>query len=82
MLTMQTIDKYDNHLMVGLLNLPKDNSRGILIPESDYGLAEIYRMYDVFLVFLIPTYGGTPYFHKYYKECNVDTLINDLKEIC
>ena len=27
----------------------------VFIPESDYGFAEIYRMYDDILVFLIPT---------------------------
>ena len=53
----------------------------ILIPESDYGFAEIFRMYDDILVFLIPTYGGTPSFYKSYARHNIHNLITDLKAI-
>jgi len=38
-----------------------------MIPESDYGLAEVWRIWDTYLLFGIPTYGGTPYFEKAYS---------------
>ena len=52
----------------------------VLIPESDYGFAEIYRMYDDILVFLIPTYGGTPSLWKHAGRHAVDYLIQELKK--
>lgn len=64
---MKTIDKYDDTLKQAILDLPysdkiDSNDEMVFIPESDYGFAEIYRMYDDILVFLIPTYGGTHHF--------------------
>lgn len=86
---MQEIDLYDDKLKQAILDLPynnkiDDNGIGcdmVFIPESDYGLAEIYRMYDDILVFLIPTYGGTPSFYKSYARHNVDSLIVYLKTL-
>lgn len=45
-------------------DLRKDNFPigGILIPESDYGLAEIYTHRDGYEVGEIPMYGGEPRF--------------------
>lgn len=84
---MKTIDRYDGNLKQAILDLPysnkiDDNGEGIFIPESDYGFAEIYRIYDDILLFTIPTYGGTPSFHKCYRRHAIDNLINELLEMC
>lgn len=82
------IDLWDDTLKQQILNLPfsdKIDSSGIncdmiFIPESDYGFAEIYRMYDDILVFLIPTYGGTPTLVFNVGRHAVDYLIKELKK--
>lgn len=83
------VDLYDERLRQLILDLPyndKIDSNGancdmIFIPESDYGFAEIYRMYDDLLVFLIPTYGGTPSLQFHVGKHAVDYLISELKKI-
>jgi hypothetical protein len=83
------IDLYDGSLKQAILDLPyqitiDDNGvycDMIFIPESDYGFAEIYRMYDDILVFLIPTYGGTPSLQYHVGRHSIDYLIKQLKEI-
>lgn len=80
------IDLYDEGLKEAILSLPyssgiSDTSDMVFIPESDYGFAEIYRMYDDYLLFLIPPYGGTPSFYKAYQTHTINNLIKDLKEI-
>lgn len=82
---IQDIDLYNESLKSKILELPFSNSISdnnmILIPESDYGFAEIYRIHDDILVFLIPTYGGTPTFYKSYTRHSIDLLITELKSI-
>lgn len=83
---MREIKLYDEGLKQAILDLPysdKIDSNGnmILIPESDYGFAEIYRMYDDILVFLIPQYGGTPSLQYNVGRHSIDYLIKTLKEI-
>jgi len=78
------IDLYDNNLKEAILALPwsstiSDNGTMVFIPESDYGFAEIYRMYDDILVFLIPQYGGTPSLAFHVGRHAVDYLINKLR---
>jgi hypothetical protein len=53
----------------------------IFIPESDYGFAEIYRMYDDILVFLIPTYGGIPSLQYHVSKHGIDKLLKDLRQM-
>lgn len=53
----------------------------ILIPESNYGFAEIYRMYDAIFVFLIPTYGGIPSLEYHVGRHSIDYLISELKKL-
>ena len=75
-------------LKEAILSLPfndKIDSYGIktdvvFIPESDYGFAEIYRMYDDILVFIIPTYGGTPSLVFHAGRHAVDYLISKLQD--
>lgn len=83
---MIEIKLYSEDLKDAILNLkdcsncnPEENM--IFIPESDYGFAQIYRMFDDYLVFLIPTYGGTPGFYKCYGLHAIDYLIKDLRDI-
>ena len=83
------LDLFSDGLKQAILNLPystkmDDGGREcdmVFIPESDYGFAEIYRMYDDILVFLIPTYGGVPAFYKCYGRHSVDYLIKELREM-
>lgn len=79
------INLYSELLKDKILELKHNHTiRGynmILIPESDYGFAEIYRIHDDILVFLIPTYGGTPTFYKSYTRNSIDLLITELKSI-
>ena len=83
---MKEIDLYSGKLKTEIENMPfsmkidGNNGDYILIPESDYGFAEIHRMYDDILVFLIPMYGGTPSFFNNYTMKTVDNLIEDLKK--
>lgn len=53
----------------------------IFIPKSNYGFAEIFRIYDDILVFIIPPYGGSPSFYKSYAKHNIHNLIANLKAI-
>ena len=80
---------YDDNLKKAILGLPFNfkldgtgaNCDMIFIPESDYGFAEIFRMYDEILVFLIPQYGGMPYFGKNFKRNSIENLISYLREM-
>lgn len=84
---IRKIDLYDDGLKQAILNLPFNtqidangvNCDMIYIPERDYGFAEIYRMYDDILVFIIPEYGGTPSFVYHTDRTSIDSLINNLK---
>ena len=80
------LDLYDSGLKQAILDLPNnskisDNGAMVFIPESDYGFAEIYRMYDDILVLLIPTYGGTPSLQYHVGRHAIDYLISELKKI-
>ena len=83
------VDLYDDNLKKAILGLPFNfklddegvNCDMIFIPESDYGFAKIFRMYDEILVFLIPQYWGIPYFGKSFKRHSIENLISYLREI-
>mgnify|MGYP003402840958 CR=1 FL=1 len=80
------IDLYDEKLKDAILNLRYSDKIScdenmVFIPESDYGFAEIYRMYDDILVFLIPQYGGTPSLRFHFGRHAVDHFITELKNI-
>jgi hypothetical protein len=80
------IDLHDEGLKRAILDLPfsnsiSDNGSMVFIPQSDYGFAEIYRMYDDILVFMIPQYGGTPAFYMNVGRHAVDYLIEKLRRI-
>lgn len=46
-----------------------------IVPESDYGKAEIWRIHDNYLLFEIPTYGGTPIFFCSYSPWSINGMI-------
>ena len=77
---MREVRLYDNNLEQAIIDLPYSdkidtNGEGVFIPESDYGFAEIYRMYDDILVF---SKGNSPKFNlddiripqKFYRKIN------------
>jgi hypothetical protein len=85
-LKMKRIELYDEKLKQEILALPSINKNSasddmIFIPESDCGFAEIYKIHDVLLVFLIPQFGGNPSFYKRYNIHSIEDLIQDLKSM-
>lgn len=56
-----------------ILNL-KDGERYI-VPESDYGRAEIWLKHGTYFLFEIPVYGGEPSFSNSYPKSQIDTMI-------
>ena len=84
---MKTIELYDENLEKEISALPysdkiSEDGYGVFIPESDYGFAYIYRIYDDILIFLIPQYGGTSSFHKCFGIHAIKYLVEELKNIC
>lgn len=80
------VDLFDEGLKQAILDLPYASTISqygpmVFIPESDYGFAEIYRMYDDILVFLIPAFGGTPRLEFNAKLHAIDFLISELRKI-
>lgn len=80
------IDLNSEDLKQAILDLPysssiSDNENMVFIPESDYGFAEIYRMYDDILVFTIPMYGGIPSLTYHCGRHAIDWLIKELRSI-
>lgn len=49
-----------------------------IVPESDYGKAEIWRLNDVYCLFEIPMYGGNPRFFKVYSKHRIDEMIKEI----
>jgi hypothetical protein len=46
-----------------------------IVPESDYGKAEIWFINDVYILFGIPCFGGDPFFHAVYSKSKTDEMI-------
>jgi len=57
-------------------NLENNSEIGIFIPESDYGLAEIYLSNGKFELYEIPMYGGEP--QLAFKDSNPALIISEL----
>jgi len=47
-------------LMVKLESLKEGEN--YIVPEGDYGRAEVYKINDHYIIFEIPLYGGEPVF--------------------
>lgn len=49
-----------------------------VIPESDYGKAEIWRVNDIYVLFEIPLFGGDPIFHTTYPVSQIKDMLNNV----
>jgi len=54
------------------------NGKMFVIPESDYGKAEIWRVNDLYVVFEIPWLGGKPMFFKTYRVSQIEEMILEI----
>jgi len=48
----------------------------VIVPESDYGKVEIWRINDMFILFDIPMYGGKPMYYQSFRLNQIDYMIN------
>jgi hypothetical protein len=46
-----------------------------IVPESDYGKAEIWLKNDMYFLFAIPMYGGPPMFSGAFNKRQVENMI-------
>ena len=46
-----------------------------IVPESDYGKAEIWKKNSMYFLFEIPMYGGEPRFIEAYGTHRIDDMI-------
>ena len=46
-----------------------------IVPESDYGKAEIWLKNNVYFLFSIPQYGGQPQFETIFKRYEIDRMV-------
>lgn len=53
------------------------DSESFIVPESDYGKAEIWFKNGTYFLFEIPMYGGKPNFSKSYSKHCVDDMIKE-----
>ncbi len=49
-----------------------------VVPESDYGKAEIWLINETYLLFRIPMFGGVPAFWSAYPIHRIDDMINEI----
>jgi len=52
----------------------KHNER-FIIPEGDYGKAEIWRLNDIWILFEIPMYGGEPICYNTYTFMGLGVML-------
>ena len=50
------------------------------VPESDYGLAEVWKKNGWFFLFEIPQYGGEPMYIGSYCEGREDEIVKTIEE--
>lgn len=46
-----------------------------IVPESDYGKAEIWLKHDTYFLFEIPMYGGQPRFEMAFPKYKINDMI-------
>lgn len=82
-MTKIEVDLHDIELKKMILDLPYNSHSEVMvfIPKSDYGFAEIYRIHEDILVFLIPEYGGTPALIYTIMNHSIDNMIDKLRSI-
>lgn len=50
-----------------------------IVPESDYGKAEVWKINDMYILFEIPMYGGKPMFSGTYSLHQINDLIETIE---
>lgn len=50
-----------------------------IVPESDYGKAEVWLKNDMYFLFEIPTFGGQPRYVDNYIPRHIDILIEKIE---
>lgn len=55
------------------------HSECYVVPESDYGKAEVYRLNDVFILFSIPWLGGPARMEQHFSIGEVDKMIKQIE---
>lgn len=59
------------------IEIEKLNSgESYVIPESDYGKAEVWRLNNMYILFSIPMYGGEPTFEGCFGTHRLDDLLS------
>ena len=50
-----------------------------IIPQSDYGKAEVWLKNNVYFLFEIPFFGGEPVYSKHYYRYQLSLLVQDVE---
>ncbi|MEK9207489.1 MAG: hypothetical protein AAB922_03340 [Patescibacteria group bacterium] len=50
-----------------------------IVPESDYGKAEIWLKNEMYFLFEIPTFGGQPRYVDNYIRRHIDIMIKKIE---
>ncbi len=50
-----------------------------IIPESDYGKAEVWFINNAYILFEIPLFGGEPIYYDTYSKEEIETLIKEVE---
>lgn len=69
-----------NDLMIDYAIQRLGDGESFIVPESDYGKAEIWKVRDRLLLFSIPTYGGIPSFEDIFKSDEISLIIKKISE--
>lgn len=54
------------------------NGKCYVVPESDYGKAEVWRINNLYILFSIPMYGGEPQYEGAYGLHKIDEMITSI----
>lgn len=55
--------------------LKLEDGESYIVPESDYGKAEIWKKNDIYFLFEIPMYGGLPVYSGNYIKHQLDKMV-------
>lgn len=58
--------------------LKLQNGQRYIVPEGDYGRAEIWLINDFYFVFEIPMYGGKPVYYNHYYQSKIAEMIKEI----
>jgi len=49
-----------------------------IVPESDYGKAEIHRIHQAYFLFEIPQFGGEPMYKYYFRVGEEEAMLKSI----